>query len=126
MAKQEADLKKAQTNNDKEQHSKNKKQEEPKKAAPVVQKPVNTAIDKDAKKELQKTQKQFQQLEEKIAALNKQKNELEASLSDPATYSDKTKFQQAEAAYKKAGDELAQLNTEYEKVFEKIMELEQK
>ena len=126
MAKQEADLKKAQANNDKEQGTKSKNQEEPRKAAPVVQKPVNTAIDKDAKKELQRTQKQFQQLEEKMAALNKHKNELEASLSDPATYSDKTKFQQAEAAYKKAGDELTQLNIEYEKVFEKIMELEQK
>jgi ATP-binding cassette subfamily F protein 3 len=71
-------------------------------------------------------QKQFQQLEEKIANQNKQKNELEASLSDPATYSDKIKFQEAEAAYKKAADDLTFLNTEYEKLFEKIMELEAK
>jgi ATP-binding cassette, subfamily F, member 3 len=131
MAKQEADLKKAQGNSNKQQASviasgAKQKEQEIKKAAPPVQKPANTAIDKEAKKELQRVQKQFQQLEEKIATLNKQKNELEASLSDPAIYSDKTKFLQAETAYKKAGDELAQLNTEYEKVFEKIMEMEGK
>ena len=132
MAKQEAELKKVQGAREKEQGTRNKvqegakKQEEPKKAAPLIQKPVNTAIDKDNKKELQRVQKQFQQLEERIAAQNKLKTALEASLSDPSTYSDKIKFQQAEAAYKKAGADLAQLNAEYEKVFEKIMELEQK
>ena len=132
MAKQEAELKKEQGTRNKEQGTRNKvqegakKQEEPKKAAPLIQKPVNTAIDKDNKKELQRVQKQFQQLEERIAAQNKLKTALEASLSDPSTYSDKIKFQQAEAAYKKAGADLAQLNAEYEKVFEKIMELEQK
>ena len=133
MAKQEAESKKIPgtkdkeqgTRKDKNQGTKSKEQEVKKEPIPV-QKIPNTAIDKDTKKELQKTQKQFQQLEEKIALLNKQKNELEASLSDPATYSDKTKFQLAEAAYKKAGDDLALLNTEYEKLFEKIMDLEAK
>ncbi len=133
MAKQEAELKKVQGAREKEQGTRNKEQgtrnkvqEETKKAAPVIQKPVNTAIDKDNKKELQKVQKQFQQLEERIAAQNKLKTALEASLSDPAIYSDKIKFQETEAAYKKAGTDLAQLNAEYEKVFEKIMELETK
>lgn len=77
-----------------------------------------------AKKELQKMQKQFQQLEEKIAELNKQKTALEASLSNPATYSDKTKFLETEAAYRKAETDLAAMNEQYEKLFEKIMELE--
>ncbi|HEY6062648.1 MAG TPA: ABC-F family ATP-binding cassette domain-containing protein, partial [Chitinophagaceae bacterium] len=86
----------------------------------------NSPINKDAKKELQKMQKQFQQLEDKISALKKQKDELEASLSDPATYSDKTKFHTAETAYKKAADDLERLNREYEIVFEKIMLLEAK
>ena len=126
MARQEAELKKVQGAREKEQGTRNKKQEEPKKAAPIIQKPANTAIDRDSKKELQRVQKQFQQLEEKIAAQNKLETALENSLSDPATYSDKTKFQEAEAAYKKAGIDLSQLNAEYEKVFEKIMELEQK
>ena len=81
-------------------------------------------INKEHKKELQKQQRIFQQLEEQIAALNKKKFELEAALIDPAVYSDKSKFLQAEAAFKKAGDEINSLNAEYEKVFEKIVELE--
>ena len=125
MAKQEAELKKGQGGKNKGQEKKEKAPEVKKEPVPI-QKAPNTAIDKDAKKELQRIQKQFQQLEEKIAATNKQKTDLEASLVDPAIYSDKTKFQQAEAGYKKASTDLAQLNTEYEKVFEKIMELEAK
>src|SRR5688572_3422033 len=102
-----------------------KKQQVIQKPAPVLQK-KNAAIDKDSKKELQKLQKQFQQLEEQIAALKKKQAELEASLSDPATYSDKAKFLEAETAYKKAGSDLQQLDSTYEQVFEKIMELEAK
>jgi ATP-binding cassette subfamily F protein 3 len=83
-------------------------------------------INKEHKKELQKQQRIFQQLEEKVAVLTKQKNELEAALTDPSTYSDKQKFIQAETAYNKAAADLKQLNKEYEQVFEKIMELEAK
>ena len=82
------------------------------------------SISKEVKKELQKQQKLFQQLEEKIARLNEQKRELETALADPLTYSDKNKFLQTESNYKKASDELVSLNSEYEKIFEKIMELE--
>ncbi|HQZ50707.1 MAG: ABC-F family ATP-binding cassette domain-containing protein [Chitinophagaceae bacterium] len=112
----------------KEKEGEKKSEVTPKKVeAPIpVQKPVHTAIDKEAKKELQKVQKQFQQLEEKIAQLNKKKTELESSLTDPAIYSDRSKFFEAENAYKKSGNELEQLNAEYEIVFEKIMELEKK
>ncbi|MHA4811992.1 ribosomal protection-like ABC-F family protein [Flavitalea flava] len=81
-------------------------------------------INKEQKKELQKQQRLFQQLEEKIATLSKQKGQLEASLGDPSTYSDRTKFVQAEAEYKKTADELERSNREYEQIFEKIMELE--
>ena len=81
-------------------------------------------IDKEAKKELQKQQRIFQDLEQKIATLTAKKNKLEASLADPATYSDKNKFVTAEAEYKKASDELGKANRQYEQVFEKIMELE--
>lgn len=105
--------------------------EEPKAAAPVVvkqpeaPKPVsNTPINKELKKELQKQQRLFQQLEEKIAALNKEKQTLEASLGHPDTYGDKAKFVETETRYKKNAQELAALNKEYEVIFEKIMELE--
>jgi ATP-binding cassette subfamily F protein 3 len=86
------------------------------------QKPIN----KEHKKELQKQQRIFEQLEEKLAALNKQRAILEASLSTPEIYGDKEKFRKAEADYKKVSEECVQLNKEYEKVFEKIMELEAK
>ncbi len=82
-------------------------------------------INKEAKKELQKQQRIFQQLEEQIAKLTAKKTELEASLIDPAIYSDKNKFLQAEAEYKKADNELTQLNQQYEKVFELIVSLEE-
>ena len=139
MAKQEAELKKGMVTKDKgqgkykEQSTKNqpsaqpdkKTQEAIKREQPFL-KQVNNSIDKEAKKELQKTQKQFQQLEESIAGLIKQKAAFEAALIDPAIYSDKQKFIEAETAFKKAAVELQNLNSEYEKIFEKIMELEQK
>lgn len=118
------------------ENKKNEKQAEPAKPAEVKQKQAapppapatkqqpGVAIDKEKKKELQRVQRQFQQVEEQIAQLNKKKTELEAALADPAVYSDKTKFLEAENGYKKADQELAGLNKQYEQLFEKIMELE--
>jgi ATP-binding cassette, subfamily F, member 3 len=95
---------------------------------PPAAKPVTNAapppVNKEAKKELQRQQRLFQELEGKIATLNKEKSRLEASLADPSTYSDKSKFVTAEAEYKKASDELGKANIQYEQVFEKIVELE--
>lgn len=81
-------------------------------------------INKEQKKELQKQQRLFQELEQKIATLSQERIRLEASLADPSTYSDKNKFVQAEINYKKASEELEKANRQYEQVFEKIMELE--
>lgn len=119
------------------ENKKNEKQAEPAKSAEVKQKQAapppppptpkaqpGVAIDKEKKKELQRVQRQFQQVEEQIAQLNKRKAELEAALADPAVYSDKTRFLEAENGYKKADQELAGLNKQYEQLFEKIMELE--
>jgi len=91
-------------------------------AAPSVNAPAN----KEAKKELQRQQRLFQELETKISALSKQKAALEAYLADPSTYSDKNKFVKTEAEYKKAADELDRVNHQYEQVFDKIVELEKK
>lgn len=99
-----------------------------KKSAPAPQ-PVavkNNPIDKDLKKELQKQQRQFQQLEEKIAKLKADVQQLEAELGKPEVYGDKNRFRTAEDAYKQAGAALAKANEEYESVFEKVMELEAK
>ena len=85
---------------------------------------LNIPINKDQKKELQKVQKQFQQLEQRIAELNRDKQTCEEALADPSNYSDKQKFLQTEEKYKNAQAELKKLHAEYEKVFEKMMELE--
>ncbi len=95
-----------------------------KKAEPIKQAPI--VIDKDQKKELQKLQKAFSLIEEKIAKLNENKNKTEASMGDSSIYSDKIKFQETEKEYYRIVTELKILNVEYEKAFEKIMELESK
>lgn len=87
---------------------------------------TNNSIDKELKKEYQKHKNRFNQLEEKIAQLNKQKTQLEADMAAPDTYADRNKFQQTEAAYNRVSSELNLLNKEYEIVFEKVMELEEK
>ncbi len=87
---------------------------------------TSTPINRQQKKELQKQQKLFQQLEEKISLLEKQKQDLEATLADPATYSDKQKFLQTELAYNDITAQLDGLNIQYEQVFEQIINLEAK
>jgi ATP-binding cassette subfamily F protein 3 len=83
-------------------------------------------IDKELKKEIQRQQKQLQQLEEQLTALTHRKNELAARLASPDVYSDKNKFLEAETTYKKTEQLLAGANKEYETVFEKLLELEEK
>jgi ATP-binding cassette subfamily F protein 3 len=83
-------------------------------------------IDKELKKELQKHKNRFTQLEDKIAAITKAKSDLEAQLAQPDVLADRTKFVVAEKAYNDAVLELTILNGEYETVFEKVMELEEK
>jgi ATP-binding cassette subfamily F protein 3 len=95
-----------------------KKKEEPK---PVTN---NAPVDKELKKEYQKNKNRFQQLEEKVAQLNKRKAELEVMMADPNSYADKNKFQQTETEYKKLTADLTETNKEYEVVFDKVMELE--
>lgn len=123
MAKQEAESKKLEVGGRKSEKSdESSKSKQSKKE--ISQIPPSGGG--GAKKELQKLQRQFQQLEDQIASLKKKKTELEASLIDPAIYSDKTKFIEAETAYKKADKELERLNAQYEEAFEKIVELEEK
>ncbi|MEO8582718.1 MAG: ABC-F family ATP-binding cassette domain-containing protein [Flavitalea sp.] len=103
-----------------------KKEEKQKPVAPPPPKPVEpkVIINKEAKKELQKQQRIFQELEEKITQIKKEKNKLESDLSTSEIYADKNKYAQTEAGYKKAAAELEKLNKEYEFVFERIVQLE--
>ena len=113
-----------------ELNAKNIKEQPPKKeivvatAATVAQQ--RSPVDKEVKKEYQKNKTRFQQIEEQLAQLNKKKAELEITMASPDSYSDKEKFHQTESSYKKVMEELVTLNKEYEIVFEKVMELEEK
>jgi ATP-binding cassette, subfamily F, member 3 len=102
------------------------KTEQPKPVTQPVTNNQNSGIDKELKKELTKQKNLFKQLEEKIADLTKKKAQLELDLASPDVYGDKTKFLQTENAYKINADDLKKANAEYEIVFEKLMELEEK
>ena len=105
----------------------NNNQSARKEVVPEVQ--VNnqrSPVDKEVKKEYQKNKTRFQQIEEKLAVLNQRKVSLEAAMASPGNYADKDKFHQIEVDYKNVSSELTVLNKEYEIVFEKVMELEEK
>ena len=74
--------------------------------------------------ELEKLKKQFKQTEDKLQEINKNKSALENQLADPQVYGNKESFLQVETAYNKAKAEAEEVNAAYEKLFEKIMELE--
>jgi len=85
---------------------------------------ANIQLDREQKKELQRIQRQFQKAEEEVNKKNRRKAELEAELGKPDNYADHQKFVALEAEYKKVMQELATATSEYEKLFEKIMEME--
>jgi ATP-binding cassette, subfamily F, member 3 len=100
---------------------------EKKVAEPSKKKPSQAVSpNKEVQKELQKAQRLFQQLEEKIAVLSKEKSVLESSLALPEIYLDRKKFVEAETKYQQKTEQLKKANEEYEKLFEKIMEMEEK
>ncbi len=90
----------------------------------VVKNVKNEQLEKEAKKELQKLKAKFAQLEERISEMNKNKTALESQLGAPEIYSDHEKFRKVEADYQKLEKDLKHHNTEYESLFEKIMQLE--
>ena len=105
--------------------AKNTRDNKKEKVAEVVVAP-RLPVDKELKKEYQKNKTRFQQIEEKLAQLNQRKITLEAAMASPDNYANKDKFQQTETEYKSISTELGLLNKEYEVVFEKVMELEEK
>jgi ATP-binding cassette, subfamily F, member 3 len=105
-----------------------KKEEKRVNKEPVQEKPMKSVSESDKstiRKELQKQQKVFQQLEKKVAELTQQKEELELKLTKPEIYANGEEFKKTEAAYKDALNKLEAANKEYEKVFEKIIELDE-
>lgn len=83
--------------------------------------PIQT-IDKEKQKEKKRLQKQFEELEVKISALKELKIKIENELGDPDIYSKMNKFQETEKKYNHTVSELKAAETQYEKVFEGLME----
>lgn len=101
------------------------KSEQPGKQVEAEPQPAANNLDREAKKELQKLQRKFQQLEEQISKATQKKTALELELSNPGTYASTKAFADTEKVYKTATEELEKLNKEYETLFEKIMEMEE-
>lgn len=97
-------------------------------AAPVEKKvkeekkrePIDTAKQKEQKK----VQKQFADIEQLVAELQKKKADGESKLADPTIYSDKNKFQEAEKNYQSIILKLKAAESDYEKLFEAMMKFE--
>lgn len=94
---------------------------------PVEQVAKNqTPINKELQKELQKQQKRLKQIEESLEKAQEKQKEIEIGLGNPETYTNQTQFAALESAYQSTKQEISKLNTEYETVFEQVMELESK
>ncbi len=104
------------------------KQQAPVAAAQVEKKPKEEKkrepIDTAKQKEQKKLQKQFSDVELLVADLQKKKADGESALADPAIYSDKVKFQDAERNYQTVISKLKTAEAEYEKLFEAMMKFE--
>ena len=79
--------------------------------------------EREIEKAKKKLQRQFEELESKIAVLKADKTKAEDALADPRIYSDKTKFQEAEKTYQQINGQLSTLENQYEKIFEELMNL---
>lgn len=76
-------------------------------------------------REFKKCQQAFQKEEEAIGKLEEQKAGLENDLARPEIYSEKNKFQETEQAYNKILQQLKERQERYDKLFEKMLALEQ-
>ena len=84
----------------------------------------NTSEFKEKQKEEKRIRSKFNKLEEELNKLNEKKSGLEQLLSDPSTYADKHLFQSTEAEYNLVSSKVAQLQPEYEQLFEQLLEFE--
>lgn len=100
-----------------------KKEEKP---APTPKAAINNEQQNALRNELKKQQKTLQKQEEDINKLKAEKIELEAKLADPAFYANKDEFKKVDDRYRVVTSKYESLSAEYDKVFEQVMELEEK
>jgi ATP-binding cassette subfamily F protein 3 len=83
----------------------------------------NEGQGREIEKTRKKLQRQFDELEVKIAQLKSEKTKAEEDLSNPGIYSEINKFQQAEKNYHQINGQLSALESQYEKIFDELMNL---
>jgi ATP-binding cassette subfamily F protein 3 len=93
--------------------------------APKPKKEVEKNNHKPAGNQLQKLQKEFAEIEKSIAGLKTKITDTEQHFLDTALMQNAQKAQELNAGYELLKKELKQLEADYEKLFEAIMELEQ-
>jgi ATP-binding cassette subfamily F protein 3 len=93
-----------------------------------AEKPIvaNIPIDKEAQKDLQKQQRKLTILEEEIGKVQAEKIRLETEMGNPSIYANKEQYGKIELLYKLSNKRLTELNSEYEDLFEKVMQMEEK
>lgn len=105
----------------------------------IVEKPApkpSTEIKKEPKKaqdqesrtrqkEYEKLQKKTERLEQELKKLQEEKAVLELQLGDPTVYADKQKFSELDEKYRAHCSKLDMANTDYEKTFEAMLQLEE-
>jgi len=94
------------------------------KSQPSTEKKGQETGNEGREKEKKKLQREFDELEKKIATLKEYKAKAEEALADPAVYSDKSTFQEAEKKYKELSSQLSPLESKYEELFEQLMKLD--
>ncbi|MBD8487415.1 ABC-F family ATP-binding cassette domain-containing protein [Echinicola sp. CAU 1574] len=102
-------------------------------AAPVakkekVQKPKEVRNDSEisqAKKDLKKKERELEEVESKIMALEERKESLEQQLADPAIFQNESEAAKVNQAYEKLKQEEAQLNNIWERIAEEIESLQE-
>ncbi|MFP5042158.1 ribosomal protection-like ABC-F family protein [Parasediminibacterium sp. JCM 36343] len=74
--------------------------------------------------ELKKLQNKFQKIEQELEQLKKQKQTVELELAAPDNYKNATKFAETERNYKSITEQVKKAESQYEELFEQIMEME--
>ena len=65
-------------------------------------------------------------MEEEIGKVQTEKTRLETEMGNPAIYSNKEEYSKIELLYKLSNKRLTELNSDYEELFEKVMQMEEK
>ncbi len=107
----------------------NSKKQEPVKPVITEVKESKSTYDanqvRDMKRDLLNLQKKLSRMEDDLNKNNSNKQQLEIDLGNPDIYSNQTKFADTEKAYQAVLKTIADLDKQYEKLFEEVIEMEE-